>query len=88
MKIDSAYRAKVLAIYDRIPSLLSQHEKRIIFSQIDKGSSFDKFEETFFWLEDSMIANLAFNTTDWEVGLSLNKDRTYVNAIWAIQACS
>ena len=78
MKIDSAYRAKVLSIYDGIPSLLSQHEKRIVFSQIDKGSSFDKFEDTFFWLEDSMIANLAFNTTDPEVGLSLNEGRTYV----------
>ena len=78
MKTDSAYRAKVLSIYDMIPSLLSRHEKRIVFSQIERDSSFDKFEETFFWLEDSMIANLAFSTTDLEISLSLNEDRTYM----------
>ena len=78
MKIDGKYKAKVLTIFDQIPSLLSRHEKRVVFSKIEKQSTFEKYEETFFWLEDSMITNIAFNTSDPEVGLSLNEDRTYV----------
>ena len=60
MRIDSNYRAKVLSIYDQIPGLLSKHEKRIVFKDIKEGTSFDKYEETFFWLSDSMIANMCF----------------------------
>lgn len=78
MKIDSRYRGKVLTIFDQIPGLLSKHEKRVVLNDIEKKSSFDQYEETFFWLEDSMIANIAFNTSDPEVGLSLNEERTYV----------
>ena len=78
MKIESKYRGKVLTIFDQIPSLLSKHEKRVVLNNIEKKSSFDQYEETFFWLEDSMIANMAFNTSDPEVGLSLNEERAYV----------
>ena len=37
-----------------------------------------RFTETFFWLSDSMIVNECFNSTDPNVGLSLNEDRTYI----------
>ena len=36
------------------------------------------YEETFFWLADSMIANECFMSNDPNVGLSLNEVRTYV----------
>lgn len=77
MKIDRKYRSRVISIFDQIPSRLTKHEKRIVFSEIEKGSKAESYGETFFWLEDSMIANMAFNTTDPEIGLSLNEDRTY-----------
>ena len=32
MKIKAQYRNKVIAIYDQIPGLLSQHEKRVVIS--------------------------------------------------------
>ena len=78
MKISSSYRSKVIAIYDQIPGLLSKHEKRVVFKEIDKKSTFDQYEETFFWLEDSMICNVCFNCSDPNVGLAVNEDRTYV----------
>lgn len=78
MKIGNQYRSKVLAIYDQIPGLLSKHEKRVVFSKIAAGSDFMQYEDTFFWLADSMIANECFNCTDPNVGLSINEDRTYV----------
>ena len=57
MKIQAQYRSKVLAIFDQIPGLLSRHEKRVVFNRIATGSSADQYEETFFWLTDSMVAN-------------------------------
>ena len=78
MKIDGSYRSKVAAIFDQIPALLSRHEKRVIYNEIADGSSFDSYRETFFWLSESMMANVAFNSRDPEVGLGLNEDRTYV----------
>jgi len=78
MKIDARYRSKVLAIFDQIPGLLSQHEKRVVFKQIQEGSYAEQYEETFFWLADSMIANECFLCNDPQVGLSLNESRSYV----------
>lgn len=77
-KIDGKYRAKVLSIFDQIPSFLSQHEKRVRLSSIGDGTTFPMYEETFFWLGDSMIANECFNCADPNVGLSLNEERTAV----------
>lgn len=78
MKIDARYRSKVLAIFDRIPGLLSQHEKRVVFNDVSAGSTADQYEETFFWLSDSMISNECFLCNDPNVGLSLNESRAYV----------
>lgn len=78
MKIEAKYRSRVLSIFDQIPAFLSQHEKRVVLSDIETGSSFSRFNDTFFWLADSMIANECFNCTDPNVGLALNEDRTYL----------
>lgn len=78
MKIDAKYRSKVLTIFDQIPGLLSQHEKRVVFKDVVAGSTADQYEETFFWLADSMISNECFLCNDPNVGLSLNENRAYV----------
>lgn len=78
LKIKESYRSKVLSIYDQIPSFLSKHEKRIRLSNIEFNSTFPMYEETFFWLGNSMVANECFSCNDPNVGLSLNEDRTYV----------
>lgn len=78
MKINAQYRSKVLAIFDQIPGLLSQHEKRVIFKKIQEGSYGEQYEETFFWLADSMISNECFLCNDPNIGLSINEVRTYV----------
>ena len=78
MKIKAQYRSKVLAIFDQIPGLLSQHEKRVVFKDIQEGSYADQYSDTFFWLSDSMISNECFLCNDPNVGLSINEERTYV----------
>ena len=83
MKIDARYRTKVLSIFDQIPGFLSSHEKRIVFKQLQDGSYADQYEETFFWLADSMISNESFLCNDPNVGLSLNETRSYVKCYLA-----
>ena len=78
MKIQAQYRSKVLAIFDQIPGLLSRHEKRVVFNRIAAGSSADQYEETFFWLTDSMVANECRRASDPNVGLSLTESDTYI----------
>ena len=77
-KIKSAEKARVMAIFDQIPAFLSMSERRVMLSSIEKGATFPKYHDTFFWLADSMIVNECFNCSDPNVGLSLNEDRTYV----------
>lgn len=78
MRIQAQYRSKVLAIYDQIPGLLSQHEKRVVFNRVADGSYAEQYAETFFWLSDSMIANECRRCDDPNVGLSLNESATYI----------
>ena len=78
MKIKAQYRSKVLAIFDQIPGLLSRHEKRVVFNRIVEGSSADQYEETFFWLSDSMVANECRRANDPNVGHSLTEYDTYI----------
>lgn len=78
MKIKTQYRSKVLAIFDQIPGMLSRHEKRVVFNRIAEGSTADQYEETFFWLSDSMVANECRRTNDPNAGLPLNESDTYI----------
>lgn len=83
MKISSHYRSKVITLFDQIPGLLSKHEKRVIFSNIIEGTYAEQYEETFFWLADSMISNECFLCNDPNVGLSINETRTFVKCYLA-----
>ncbi|MGM9942366.1 MAG: ATP-binding protein [Bulleidia sp.] len=78
MKINARYRSKVLAVFDQIPGLLSKHEKRVAFNKIQADSTADQYEETFFWLSDSMISNECFRCANPDAGLSLNEERSYI----------
>ncbi len=78
MKIKARYRSKVLALFDQIPRLLSRHEKRVVFKEIAENSYAEQYEETFFWLSNSMISNECFLCNDPNIGLSVNEDRTYI----------
>ena len=82
-KIDRSYQSKVLSIYDQIPSFLSKHEKRVKINSISDNNTSIKYEETFFWLADSMICNECFLCTDPNIGLSLNEKRNYVKCYMA-----
>ena len=69
-------RQRVEKIFDTIPSQLSKHEKRFKLSAFGKNARMRNNEDAFMWLEDAMMVNLCFNSTDPNVGLSLNEDRS------------
>ena len=74
-KFAKGYESRVLAIFDGLPSQLSQHEKRYTLASIQKKARFRDYEDAFMWLDDAKIVHTAFNTTEPSIGLALNTDR-------------
>ena len=72
----SGYEKKVTAIFDEIPEQLSKHEKKFVLSSLGKGSKYRDYESSFLWLEDAMICNVCYNSTEPSIGIKLNRDRT------------
>ena len=69
-------RKKVISLFNAIPTELSKHDKVFTLANIDQNGKHINYEDAFFWLEDSMIANICYNSTEPKVGLNLNTDRT------------
>lgn len=81
-KAQKKYNSKVSVLFENIPGYLSKHDKKVILSKIDDNPRFSKYDDSLFWLSDSMICNLCFKCTDPNVGFALNKDDSSVNVIW------
>lgn len=77
------YSLKVRSIFDEIPSQLQKHEKKFKITSLDKNAKTRDYEDAFLWLDDAMIVNQAFNTTEPSLGLSLNLDSTFYKCYMA-----
>lgn len=75
-KHTEGYEGKVESIFNEIPPQLSKHEKKFTLSALGKGARFRDYESAFLWLQDSMIANVCFNSTEPNLGLKLNRDNS------------
>ena len=75
-KYASLTETKVTRIFDDIPSQLQRHEKKFRISAIQQGAKMRDYEDAFFWLDDSRVINICYNSTEPNVGLRLNMDRT------------
>lgn len=73
-KFAKGYDTKVKSIFEEIPSQLQKHEKKFRLSALKEGARARDYETAFFWLDDAMIINSCYNTTEPNVGLNLNKD--------------
>ncbi len=82
-KFAKGYESKVLAIFDGIPSQLSKHEKKYSLASIQKEARFREYEDAFMWLDEAMIINTCFNSTEPNVGLSLNSERVTLKCYMA-----
>ena len=72
----SGYERKVESIFDNIPAQLSKHEKKFTLASLGKGARYRDYESAFLWLDDSMITNICYNSTEPSIGLKLNRDNT------------
>jgi len=77
-KADVKYRTRISSVFEQIPAFLSMHEKRVRLSNIGSNGSYPMYQDTFYWLSNSMMTNECFNCNDPNMGLSLNEDRTLI----------
>lgn len=73
-KFAEGYEDKVFAIFDKIPSQLSKKEKKYKLSSLSKEARFRTYKDAFVWLNEAMIVNNCFNSTDPNIGLALSSD--------------
>ena len=75
-KFAKGYEAKVLAIFDEMPSQLSKTEKKYKISDVEKGARFRDYENAFLWLAEAMVINHCYNATEPTVGLSMSREHS------------
>lgn len=75
-KFAEGYEDKAFALFDGIPAQLSKKEKKYKLSSLGKKARFRSYEDSFVWLNESMIVNTCFNATDPNVGLALSADHS------------
>lgn len=83
MKYAEGNELKVASIFDEIPSQLQKHEKKFRLSALKKEARFRNYKDALFWLDDSMIVNICYNSTEPSIGLKLNMDRTTLKCYMA-----
>lgn len=75
-KYAKGYEAKVLAIYDELPTQLSKIEKKYKLANVEQGARFRDYENAFMWLTEAMITNNCYNATEPTVGLAMSEEHT------------
>ena len=65
---------KVEQIFDTIPAQLQKHEKKFNFANLSENARYRDFEGAFYWLEDAGLINIAYNTTEPNIGLGQRLD--------------
>lgn len=70
------YETKVKMIFDEIPSQLKNQNRHFKLSALKEGARYSDYKESMFWLSDAMVVNHCYASTEPNVGLSLNLERT------------
>lgn len=77
------YGTRVRSIFEEIPSQLQRHEKKFRLSSLGKEARFRDYKDALFWLDDAMVINTCYNSTEPNVGLNLNSERTTLKCYMA-----
>lgn len=75
-KYATGAEAKASALFEAIPSQLQLHGNRFQLADLDKKARYAHYESAFFWLKDSQIVNICYNTFAPNIGLGMNTDHT------------
>lgn len=73
-KYAAGYESKVRSIFDQIPAELQRHEKKFRFSNLKKTARFREYESSFLWLDDAMVINTCYASTEPTLGLRMRRD--------------
>ncbi len=82
-KFAGGYEEKVYAVFDGIPGQLSKKEKKYTLSSLNKNARFRSYEDSFIRLNEAMVINSCFNSTDPNVGLALSADHATLKCYMA-----
>lgn len=74
---------RIKAVFDAIPGQLSKHEKKLIYTQVSRGSRSRDFMTAFSWLKEAATVNLCTLSEDPSLGLALSEDDTTVKCYLA-----
>lgn len=68
------YALKTMLVWDGVPGMLSKHEKKFRLSSLEKNARMREYEDAFMWLREAMVCNVAYNSTEPNVGLGINAE--------------
>lgn len=68
--------SRVSSIFEAIPGQLQKSEKKFRITDLNNNAKMRNYDDAFFWLSDSRLANICYNTTAPNIGLQLNEERT------------
>ncbi|MBP3885161.1 MAG: ATP-binding protein [Olsenella sp.] len=74
---------RIKAVFDSIPGQLSKHEKKLVYTQVERGSRSRDFMTAFSWLKEAATVNLCTLSEDPSLGLALSEDDTTVKCYLA-----
>ena len=70
---NKSLKLKLISTYNLIPAEINSHNKRYIFSHLDKNLKMERYENSFNWLIDAGVALPVYNTTEPVIPLEINK---------------
>ena len=82
-KYATGAEAKAADIFEAIPSQLQKQGTRFILADINENARYIHYESAFFWLRDSRIVNICYNTFAPNIGLGMNTERTTLKCYMA-----
>ena len=75
MKHSDGNELEIEAIFDEIPAQLSKHEKKFRLSDVKPTARMREYKQPFYWLDDAMIVNTCYNSSEPNIGLKMNMER-------------
>jgi predicted AAA+ superfamily ATPase len=73
-KYAGADAPKVRGIFNQLPGQLSKKEKKYFLSAVSSDARMREYAESFRWLDESRIVNIARNASDPDIALAMSED--------------
>ena len=77
------YALKAEAVFDEIPGQLQKHDKKFRLSSLGADARTRDWGDAFLWLQDAMVASVAYNATEPSVGLAMSADTSTMKCYMA-----